>query len=86
MIEDQISYDVAKELITVLSFCDNSIVDSIPDDVFIKLRNLAAFSKNDYFIDVTKSLSEQALSDECRSLISALCCMYMSDLENGKSI
>lgn len=86
MMEDCVNSDIAKEFLTVLAYCDDSFVDSIPDYVLKKLNDLAADSIRDFYIDMSKSLEEQDLSSECRDLLGELYFMYMVDSDDKKEI
>lgn len=77
--EGNISCDVAKELLIVLSYCDNIFIQKIPRDVLLKISDLAADSNKKFYIKRDKSLIEQNLSDECKDLLSELCYMYVID-------
>lgn len=64
--------DLAKEIITVLAYLDDSYMDKISDEVLSKLNDMAADSTLNVYIDLNKKLSEQDLSDECLDFISGL--------------
>lgn len=64
--------NLAKEIITVLAYLDDSFVDRIPNDLFETLSDLAADSSIDVHIDLNKKLSEQNLSNECLDFIAYL--------------
>lgn len=86
MMENRVNSDVAKEFLAVLAYCDDSFVDSIPDYVLKKLNDLAADSSKNFCINVSKSLEEQDLSNECRDLLGELYFMYMMDSDDKKKI
>ena len=48
---DKLTPDTSKELLTVLSFCEEEILDNIPDNILNELNELASCSKKDYFIN-----------------------------------
>ena len=77
--EENISCDVAKEFLMVLSYCDNKFIEKIPKDLMIKINNLAADSNRDFYLKKDKSLSEQDLSNECKDLLSELYYMFVLD-------
>lgn len=64
--------DLAKEIITVLAYLDDSYMDKISDEVLSKLNDMAADSTLNVYIDLNKKLSEQDLSDECLDFIAGL--------------
>ena len=76
---DKLTPDTSKELLTVLSFCEEEILDNIPNQTIQKLNELASFSKKDYFINKNKLLKDQELSEECKDLLVDI---YNSYIEN----
>ena len=60
---DELTPDIAKEVLTVLSFCDEEILNYIPDLIINKLNGLAAFSFKDYFLAEDKLLKDQNISE-----------------------
>lgn len=86
MIIDNITGDVAKELFTVLSYCDNDLISKIPDFVFKKISSLAADSTIECYIDKNKKLIDQNLSDDCKDLLCFLYYEYVSDSETKSEI
>ena len=79
MIQEKLDSDTVKELLMVLSYCDNTLVSKIPNNVIQNFTSLAADSSKNYYIDETKSLSEQNISEECKDLLSLLYYMYVED-------
>lgn len=79
MIEERLSNDTAKEFLTILSYCDTSFINSIPENVLNKLKFLAADSTREYYIDKTKKLSEQNISEDCKDLLGIMYFMYMTN-------
>lgn len=75
--------EIYKEVLTVLAYFDNDLIKKIPNNVFRKLTELAADSKVDFYIDTTKGLEEQNISEESKDLISLLYYNYVAD-ENEK--
>ena len=76
---DNLTPDTSKELLTVLSFCEDEILDNIPDNTLNKLNELASYSKKDYFINKNKLLKDQEISEECKELLVEI---YNSYIEN----
>lgn len=64
--------NLAKEIITVLAYLDDSFTDKIPNDLFNSLCDLAADASIDVHIDLNKRLIEQDVSDECLDFIASL--------------
>lgn len=64
--------NLAKEILTVLVFLDDSFIDKIPNDMFETLSDLAADASIDVHIDLNKKLIEQDVSDECLDFIASL--------------
>lgn len=86
MIIDNISSDVAKELFTVLSYCDDVLVAKIPDFIFEKICSKAADSTIDCYMDKNKKLMDQPISEECKDLLCLLYYEYIADFETKKEI
>lgn len=84
--EGNVSCDVAKELLMVLSYCDNIFIEKIPKEVLIKINNFAADSNKEFYIREDKSLSEQDLSSECKDILSELYFLYMLDSKSKKEL
>lgn len=76
---ENVGNDLAKELIVLLAYFDNDFVDNIPDEIIDNLNDLAADSDKDFYIDASKKLDEQEISDECKDLIALLYHMYADD-------
>ena len=77
--EEKFSNDVYKELLTVLSYCDNSLIDNIPENIIKEITDYAADSNKEYYVDKNKSLMEQEISDECKSLLGIIYFMYAAN-------
>lgn len=86
MMEEQFNPDIAKEFLTVLAYCDNLFLSSIPGNVLKKLNNLAADSLKEFYVDKNKSLIEQDISDECKDLLVLMYFTYMTDSDTKKQI
>ena len=77
--EIDIDNDTAKEILIVLSFCDDKFIESIPDYVIQNLNLLAGDSQKEFHIDKNKTLLEQNISTECKDYLSILFFIYMTD-------
>jgi len=77
-VEEKFSNDVYKELLTILSYCDNSLINKIPKNVIKEITDYAADSNKEYYVDKNKSLMEQDITDECKSLLGIMYFMYMA--------
>ena len=84
--ERNVSCDVAKELLMILSYCDNTFIEKIPKEVLIKVNNLAADSNKEFYIKKGKTLKDQDLSNECKDILSELYFLYMLDSETKKEL
>lgn len=78
MMEERLDNDLAKELLIVLSYCDTNLIKNIPDSFINNLTNMAADSDKEIYIDSTKELSEQNISEECKDLLSIIYYMYVA--------
>lgn len=83
MIKD---YDVLKETLYVLSYFDNSFLEKIPDSFLNALKELALKSNKEVDIDVSKSLKEQSISDDCKDLISLIYYNYIASQDEKKEL
>lgn len=83
---NHINKDVAKEFITIVSYCDEVFIENIPKIILQKLNTLAADSVKDFYVDKNKSLMKQDISDECENLISKFYFTYMIDLSKKEQI
>lgn len=86
MIDQNIDKDIAKELLTVISYCDNSFINNIPSNFLINLKELAADSSENYYIDNNKNLLEQNISNETKELLGILYYLYMTNLEEKEEM
>lgn len=84
MKEEQFNSDLAKEFLAVISFCDSSVLNKLPDDLLKKISDLAADSTKDFYLDKNKKLDEQNITEECKDLIGTIFFMYLID-ENEKT-
>lgn len=71
--------DICKEVLTVLSFCNQELIEKIPTKVFQKLNNFAAESQCNYYVDPQKKLNEQNISEQSKDLISLLYYSYIAN-------
>lgn len=78
--------DVAEETLEVLRYFDNEFVSKIPRNVIKKLEELAIDSDEEVIIDKSKKLNEQAISEECKGLISLIYYNYFTNDEEKKEI
>ncbi len=77
--KEKFSNDIYKELLTILSYCENSLINNIPKGVIQEITDYAADSNKEYYVDKNKSLMEQEISDECKSLLGIMYFMYVAD-------
>lgn len=78
--------DVAEETLEVLRYFGNEFVSKIPRNVIKKLEELAIDSDEKVIIDKSKKLNEQAISEECKGLISLIYYNYFTNDEEKKEI
>ena len=79
MMEEKLNSDLAKELLVVISYCEEDFLNNIPEYVLKKLSDFASDSQIDYYIDKNKSLSEQNISEECKNLLALIYFTYILD-------
>lgn len=75
--------DVYKEVLTILAYFDDELIKKIPDNVFKNLKELAADSEADFYINTEKDLENQNISEASIDLISLIYYDYIAD-ENEK--
>lgn len=86
MQENDYSCDVAKEFITIISYCEDSFIKNIPDEIMMHLKDLAGKSMVYYYIDKNKSLMEQQISSECKDLLTTLYYLYMTPPNSKETV
>lgn len=86
MIEEKLDNDIAKEVLTVLSYCDINFINNLPSSVLKKLTDLAADSSKEYYVDKEKSLLNQNISEDSKDVIAILYYMYMTDDDSNEEI
>ena len=75
--------NVCKEVISILAYFDDDIIEKIPSKILIKINELAADSNVDYYIDTEKGLLDQQLSEKSKDLIALIYYSYIAN-ENEK--
>lgn len=86
MIDREYGYDVYKEALTFIAYFNKELLEKLPQDMFEKLTNLAAKSDAEFYVDVTKTLAEQKISEECKDLISLIYYNCVADEEEKSEI
>ena len=76
--------DVCKEVLTILAYCNEDLIEKIPNKVFNELKELAKDSKVDFYINTEEDLKSQEISEESKDLISLLYYNYVAN-EDEKS-
>ena len=77
--EEHLNSDTAKEVLTVLSYYNEELLNNLPDEIIKELTSLAADSDKDYFIKKDKKLIEQNLSEDCKDLLAIIFYNYQTD-------
>lgn len=70
--EEKLDNDLAKELLMILSLCDDDFINNIPDNIFMKINELASLSSKEYYFEKEKSLLEQDITEDCKDMLSLL--------------
>lgn len=78
--------DISKETLTFLAFFDNKMIEKIPGYIITKLCEEAADSKNDFYIDASKSFEEQKISEKSKDLLALIYYDYIAEEEEKKEI
>lgn len=76
--------DISKEVLTILAYFDQKIIEKIPTSFLDMLKNQAANSTNEFYINPNSDISEQNISEESKDLISLIYYSYIAD-ENEKN-
>ncbi len=82
--EEEFDSDLAKELLTVLAYCEESFQEKISDELVSQLITLAADSTKEFYIEEDKNLKDQNLSEECKDILSMLYYQCISKEEQEK--
>ncbi len=69
---EKLNSDLAKEILTVISYLEDNLINQLSNDFLSKLVDLAADSNKDFYIDENKKLINQNLSEDCKNWISLL--------------
>ena len=64
--------DIYKEVLVVLGYFSEELIQKIPNKVFNRLIDLAADSQHKVNIDVTRGLAEQDICEESKDIISLI--------------
>lgn len=78
--------DVCKEVLTVLAYFDENLIEQIPNRVLQKLNEFAANSNMNFYIDIEKDLNEQEISEEGKDFIALLYYSYIANEEEKKEL
>ncbi len=84
--EEHLNSDTAKEVLTVLSYYNEELLNNLPDELIKELTSLAADSNKDYFIKKDKKLIEQDLSEDCKDILAILFYNYQTDDEEKEKL
>lgn len=71
--------DICNEVLSVLSMCQEEILEQLPQEVFEKLRSFAADSNIEIFINTDKELLDQNISQESKDLIALIYIQYVAN-------
>jgi hypothetical protein len=78
--------DAVKEFLIVLENCEKSIKEKIPQNVLEYFQELASNSNKIFYIDKTKKLSNQNLSEECKNIISMVYFSYIASASEKEEL
>ena len=71
--------NICKEVLTVLSMCEEELIEKIPVEIFEKLKDSAADSNIEVFINADKELLDQNISQESKDLIALIYIQYVAN-------
>lgn len=77
---------ISKEVLTILSYCDEDIINKVPNSLIKELVNYAGGSKVECFLLPEKKLEEQNISKEAKDLISLIYYSYIANQEEKREI
>lgn len=84
---EKLDCDTAKEVLTIISYCNKSILNKIPQEVYTKLVSLSAESNKDIYIDKSKPLYNQNISEDSLEVFSLIYYNYVAeDYEKNKIV
>ncbi|MCI8965488.1 MAG: hypothetical protein HFJ43_03970 [Clostridia bacterium] len=78
--------DICKEVLIILSYFNNDLIEKIPNKVFSKLLELSADSKVHLHIDTKKDLDKQDISEESKDLVSLIYYTFVADKNEKNEI
>ena len=78
MNELELSSDLAKEVLTYIAFFDEELLEKIPDNFLKQLNIIAADSEKEIFIDPTKSLENQDMTEKCKEILGLIYYSYVN--------
>ncbi len=78
--------DLAKEILTVLAYLDNTFINNLSNTLLVKLTDLAADSTKNFYIQKNKKLDEQNLSEECKNWLSLFYYKFSNSSEKNEII
>lgn len=71
--------DVASEVLMILNYFNNDMLERIPTKFLEELKEQASTSNYNIEIDITKKLTEQNISEKSKDLISLIYYSYIAD-------
>ncbi len=78
--------DVAKELIAIITSCQEEYIEKIPSNIISNISKQAANSFQQVFIDKNKPLYEQNLQEESLDYFALIYYMYIASKEEKDTI
>lgn len=78
--------DVAKELIAIITSCQEEYIEKIPSNIISNISKQAANSFQQVFIDKNKPLYEQNLQEESLDYFALIYYMYIASKEEQNTI
>lgn len=78
--------DVAKELIAIITSCQEEYIEKIPSNIVSNISKQAANSFQQVFIDKNKPLYEQNLQEESLDYFALIYYMYIAFKEEKNTI
>lgn len=82
----QKDYDVIKETVCILNHFEHNFLEKIPHSFLEKLNELSLNSNKEVFIDTSKKLKDQDVSNDCKDLISFIYYKYVATSKEKNQI
>ncbi len=77
---------IAKEVLVILKYFSNDVIEKIPKNFLNFLKELASNYNDKIYIDTTLNLENQNISEESKDLLALIYYSYIAEKEEKKQI